>query len=111
MALKRDQRPAEARRHDVLLDRGLEGVIVRAHDPAWICRRFDEFRRHWIAGNPQLHRFIVNGESTAENFGVGIGRIAVSADALEQRWTARLVISMQHMARSRIGCIRDDGAQ
>jgi hypothetical protein len=70
------------RHHDVMLNRGLKGVIVRAHDPVWICRSFDKFRRHWIAGDPQLHRFIVNGESAAEDFGAGIGRITVSADAL-----------------------------
>jgi hypothetical protein len=70
------------RHHDVMLDRGLKGVIVRAHDPARIRRRFDKFRRHWIAGDPQLHRFTIDGESTAGNFGAGIGRITVSADAL-----------------------------
>ena len=85
------------RHHDVMLDRGLEGVVVRAYDPAWICRSFDKFRRHRIAGDPQSHRFIVNGKSAAEDFGAGIGRIAVIADVPEQQLTARFVISMQDM--------------
>jgi hypothetical protein len=82
MALKRDQGPAEARRHDVMLDRALEVIAVGGNDQVGFLCSFDKFRRHWIPGGPQLHWFIVNGESTAENFGAGIGRIAVSADAL-----------------------------
>ena len=77
MALERDQRPAMARRQDVLLDRRLEMIAMGSNNPVRIVRGFDKFRRHWIAGDPQLHRLIVRGISHTKNFSAGIGRIAV----------------------------------
>ena len=66
VALDRDERPAIARRHDVLLDRGLEVVVMRGDAPVGIARGLDDFRRHRIAGNPKLHRTIIDGVSEAD---------------------------------------------
>ena len=67
-ALERDQRPAVSRRQHVLLNRRLEMIAVRSQHPARIARSFDKFRRHRIAGDPQLHRVIIDGISNTENF-------------------------------------------
>ena len=66
---------------NVLFDRAFECIIMRGHDPTWIARGFDEFRRHWIAGGPQLDRVMIDGISNTKNLGSGVRCIAMYADS------------------------------
>ena len=56
MALERNLRPAKPRRQDVPFDCRLEVITVSRNEPIWISRGLNEFRRHRIARNPELHR-------------------------------------------------------
>ena len=58
---------------------------------------FDEFRRHWIAGDPQLHRIIINGIGCTKNISVGIGSVSMCANFAEDRAAACLTITVQHV--------------
>jgi hypothetical protein len=83
VSLKRDLRPAEARRHYVLLDRRFEVIAVRDRNPVGIVCSFDEFRRLWIAGNPQLYWLVISSKSAAMNVRFRIGGVFVRPNALQ----------------------------
>ena len=72
-------------------------IVMGDHDPGRIARGFDEFRRHRIAGGPQLHRLIIDRISNTENFRAGVGRVPVSADVFQNCAAARLIVPMQNM--------------
>src|SRR5262245_57375111 len=87
----------------MLLDRSLKRVVMSDNDPVRIQRSLQEFRRHWFAGDPELHRIIVDGKSNTENFRAWISRILVSADVLQDRTASCFVIPVQNMLRVRCG--------
>ena len=82
---------------DVPLDRHLERRVVRNRDPVRIVGGLDEFRRHRIARRPQFHRPVVDGISTAENRGAGIGGVAMGSDFAEHQHAAGFEVPVQRM--------------
>src|SRR5262249_40645717 len=71
-----------------------------ANHPCRIGRRLDEFRRHWVAGRPQLHRLVIDSIDDAQNFRAGVARVSMSANLLQDRSAARFEVPMQDARRS-----------
>jgi hypothetical protein len=101
MALKWDQRPAEARRQVQLLNRRFEMIAVSFDNPVQVACGFDEFRRDRIAADSKLHRSIINSESAAQNLRAGVGSVAMRANFFQTEHPARLIIAAQNMAHRR----------
>jgi hypothetical protein len=78
--LDRDHRPPVAGQHDLLLDRGLESIVMGGDNPGWVVGGFNEFDWDPVVGTPELDRIIINGIRAAQDCGAGIGGIAVSAN-------------------------------
>ena len=79
-AASRSAAPAHAAR-----SRFRNGRCAQTNNPARIACGFDEFRRHRIAGHPQLHRLIIDGIGSTENFGAWDRRRTGGADVLQAR--------------------------
>src|SRR5262249_60424195 len=86
-----------ARHHDVLRDQPLEIIVEGTADPIGITRRFDKFRRYWIAGHPQLDRPIVDAVSAAQDLGGRVTRVAPGTDVFEVERAACFEIVYEHM--------------
>jgi hypothetical protein len=98
--LDRHERPSIARRQDALLDRRLEGVIMRHDDPVRIARSNVEFFGYWLAGQPHLHRTVVDGICDAPNVGRRIGGISPSTDIGKVDRRAGFEISVKNVHAS-----------
>ena len=92
VALDRHQRPAVARQH-VLLDRALEWVVVRGHEPRRIVARREEDLRDGRARSwdEALDRPVVDRVADAQYPRRRIGRIAPRPHFLDGRGALRLV--------------------
>jgi hypothetical protein len=64
----------------VALDCILEVGAMSTNETGRIVRRFDELRRHWIAGRPQLHRLVVDRKRGAQDGAGGVAGVSVGAD-------------------------------
>ena len=82
--------------------RGLERIVVRGYDPVRIVRGLKQFRRHRIAGTPQLHRPIVDGVGHAVNPAAGVSSLAMCANDPQVERAEPLNIAVQHVQRHRI---------
>ena len=68
VTLERNDRKAVAGMQHMLLNGAFESVVVRSYTPARIRRSFEEFRRNWVAPDPQLHGTVVDGKRHTQNF-------------------------------------------
>ena len=79
----------------MLLDRHFERRIVRNRNPVRIVGGFDEFRRHWIARQPELRRLVVDAVRATQNLGAGVGGIAMDSDFTEHQRAASFIITVE----------------
>jgi hypothetical protein len=70
-------------KHDLLLDRGLEGIVMGGGDPARVLGSFNKLDWNPVTGTPELHGIIIDGIGAAQDFRAGITGIAVSANHLK----------------------------
>src|SRR6266566_9578484 len=94
--LDRNNRPAKTRQ-DMLLDRRFKLIAVCSRDPVWVAGSFNEFRRHWIAWNPELHGLIVDGVGAAQHFGAWISNVSVRPNRIQTSRATSLIVAVQYM--------------
>jgi hypothetical protein len=76
----------------VLYDRALEIRVVRNEHAIWIGRGFDDCWRHRFAGQPKLHRIIIDRVGDAPNIGARVSRVAGGSHLAQIEKRARLGI-------------------
>ena len=80
MALNGNDWPTVTNMQNVPLDCTFKLIVMSNYNPVWITRGFHKLRRHRLAGEPQLHRIIINGIGGTDDVGARIGSIMMRAN-------------------------------